>query len=140
MNEGKKPQIVLFIDWDETITSHDTLSLIAPPDDQHEGVPFAEYGKQYVEDLKRHENTWQYSSQQSTTNNAIIIPRKECNLGTGWQEYWAYQNSLDSIELASQKRIEEGGLFRNCDPKELEHRAIDKVQFRKGWPDRKSVV
>ena len=34
-------KLILFIDWDETITSHDTLSLIAPPDDQHEGKDIA---------------------------------------------------------------------------------------------------
>ncbi|PWN36502.1 uncharacterized protein FA14DRAFT_159021 [Meira miltonrushii] len=130
---GKRRQVVVFIDWDETITSHDTLSLIAPPDDKHEGVPFAEYGKAYVEDLKQHEKAWQYQESASRTGDEISIPRKGCNLGKGWEEQWAYQGSLDTVELASQKRIEEGGLFRNADPKELERRAIDKVQCRKGW-------
>lgn len=131
--KGNSRQVVVFLDWDETITSHDTLSFIAPPDDKHEGVPFAEYGKAYVEDLKQHEKAWKYTGNESETDDSISIPRKECNLGKGWEEYWAYQGSLDAVELASQKRIEEGGLFRNADPKELENRAIDKVQFRKGW-------
>lgn len=134
MKGKKKLQEILFIDWDETITSHDTLSLIAPPDEKHKGPPFAEYGKAYVEDLKQHEKEWQYLAESSKKNDKITIPRKECNLGKGWEEQWAYQESLDEVELASQKRIEEGGLFLDANPTELENRAIDNVQFRKGWP------
>lgn len=135
---NKEPQIILFIDWDETITSHDTLSLIAPPDEKHKGRPFSEYGKAYVEDLKQHEKTWQYDENAHGKDEEITIPRQHCNLGEGWKQQWAYQCSLDTIELASQKRIEEGGLFRDADPKELEHRAIDHVQFRKGWSNIKN--
>lgn len=54
-------------------------------------------------------------------------------------EQFRYLESLDPIELASQKRIEEGGLFLGCDPLELEERATT-VQLREGWDEFASTV
>lgn len=125
---------MLFLDWDETISAHDTLALIAPPDGQHPGVPFGEYGKAYMEDLAKHERTWRYEGKEddATSRDATIaVPRP--SLGADWRRQWAFLGSLDEVELASQRRIEEGGLFCHFDPLAMEKRAVEQVELRTGW-------
>lgn len=112
--------LVLFFDWDETITAHDTLALIAPPDGEHPGVPFEEYGKKYIEDLESHLKEWKEA---------------HAEFESSMDGYLAYLESLDKVELASQKRIQEGGLFRGCDIQKLEDRARRHVELRQGWKE-----
>lgn len=118
--------IILFCDWDETITSHDTLALIAPPDGEHPGVPFAEYGKAYMSHMKEHEEEWKKAN-QSTSKKQTQLDKLEAQLNL--------LQSFDSVELASQRRIEAGKLFLDCDPKGIERRASQGVEHRTGWQD-----
>jgi hypothetical protein len=109
--------VLLFIGWDETISSHDTLSLIAPPEGTHPGPPFHEYGDAYMADLKAHEES--YADQQCSTLSAQL----------------QFLASLDDIEIKSQERIEKGRLFVGFDPVAMEQRGRDHVKLRKGWKE-----
>lgn len=104
----------MFIDFDETITEKDTLSLIAPPDGDHPGPPFAHYSRAYMDDLRAHDEKYDDKKRQTI------------------EKQLRYLQSLDDVELVSQKRIEEGGLFVGFDPAKMEKRA-KKVSLRVGW-------
>ena len=106
---------MVLLDWDETVSSHDTLSLIAPPDDAHPGPAFSAYSEAYMSDLATHDES--YADKQRTTLGAQL----------------QYLESLDAVELASQRRIEEGGLFLDFDPVAMEERARERVRLRDGW-------
>ena len=115
MSYSEPRPLVLFIDFDETITEHDTLSLIAPPNGTHPGPDFSTYVDAYVADLKAHEDS--YSQDRSTLAGQLT-----------------FLESLDEIELTSQKRIEDGGLFVGFDPVKMEERAKS-VRVRRGWKE-----
>ncbi|UZJ53435.1 hypothetical protein CBS101457_002755 [Exobasidium rhododendri] len=114
-SQEKKKELVLFFDWDETVTSHDTLNAIAPPDGTHPGPAFSSYGEAYFADLKAHDAAY---------------PDKERNCIASQMKYL---ESLDEVELASQERIERGGLFEDFDSVLMDQRAVEKVRFREGW-------
>nr|CDI52783.1 conserved hypothetical protein [Melanopsichium pennsylvanicum 4] len=91
--ETPKPKLKLFFDWDETVTTHDTLSLIAPPEgNQLDGPSFSYYKQEYVSDLSKFEETF---------------GTKET-----WDQQLAFLVAIDSVEMASLNRVEQGGLFR----------------------------
>ncbi|CCF53051.1 hypothetical protein NDA11_005601 [Ustilago hordei] len=107
------PKLRLFFDWDETITSSDTLSLIAPPDStQLHGPSFDHYTEAYMSDLST------YFSSHSEPDS--------------WSAQLEFLAGIDEVEVASVGRVEEGGLFKDMPKTELLQRA-EKVQFRDGW-------
>jgi hypothetical protein len=123
----------MFMDWDETISAHDTLALIAPPDgQQQEGERFAWYGEAYMHDLQEHLRSWKEGGCDATT--MLLQEDVRDDLGHAWTGYWNYLISLDAVELASQRRIEEGGLFVGFDPRAMTERARQ-VKLRPGWSD-----
>ncbi|SPO22114.1 uncharacterized protein UTRI_02119_B [Ustilago trichophora] len=109
-----KPSLRLFFDWDETITSSDTLSLIAPPEShQLHGPSFSHYTSAYLSDLSEFETSFG--------------PRED------WQTQLKFLERIDEVELASVARVEEGGLFKGVTLSSIRERAETEVQFREGW-------
>ncbi|PWN89588.1 hypothetical protein FA10DRAFT_268118 [Acaromyces ingoldii] len=109
-------KLVLFLDWDETISAHDTLACIAPPDGTHAGPHFGWYGDEYKRDLEEHER--QFDRPRDTLDGQL-----------------AFLDSLDDVELRSQARIEDGGLFKGFDPEQMDERARRQVTLRNGWAE-----
>ncbi|CEH17097.1 hypothetical protein CBOM_03166 [Ceraceosorus bombacis] len=104
--------MLLLLDWDETLTSHDTLSLIAPPEgSQPHGAAFSTYSSAYSADLAT------YKSQHAEPRTL--------------DEQLEWLDGLDEVELKSQERIEQGGLFRGALEVDLLQRAT-RVQLRRG--------
>jgi hypothetical protein len=112
--------LVLLFDWDDTISSHDTLSLIAPPEGTHPGPPFSTYLEAYLDDLRTHEAN--YSAGPIGTITTM-------------EEQLKFLESLDTVELKSQERIESGGLFMGFDPIAMENRGRENVKLRRGWEE-----
>lgn len=109
--------MLVFTDWDETISSHDTLAAISPEDCvDAEGnvVTFTALGKAYTADMEAHTRL----RASPTTLEAQL----------------EFLDSLDAVELKSQARIEAVGLFKGFDPIAMEERARKEVSFRNGWP------
>ena len=103
----------LFFDWDETITAADTLSLIAPPEgEQLHGPAFGHYTEAYLADLSEFESSF--------------------GTRTDWERQLEFLGAIDTVEVASVSRVEQGGLFRGMPKSALLERAT-KVQFRAGW-------
>jgi hypothetical protein len=108
----------LFFDWDETISSHDTLAQIAPPEGTHPGAPFLSYSEAYMADLASHK-----SQHESLDKQISIVAQLE------------FLQSLDEVELNSQKRIEQGGLFIGFDQVAMEERGRSQVRLRSGFKE-----
>lgn len=125
--------IVLFCDWDETITAHDTLALIAPPDGVHPGPPFASYGKAYMDDMAEHDRRW--ADDRAKHAQAATTESRPSSQVVRLSVQQAYLASFDIVELASQQRIEQGALFKGCDMEAIEARARQHVQWRDGWAE-----
>ncbi|SPO23440.1 uncharacterized protein UTRI_02119 [Ustilago trichophora] len=113
-SNNSKPSLRLFFDWDETITSSDTLSLIAPPESQQlHGPSFSHYTSAYLSDLSEFE--------------ASFGPRED------WETQLKFLDRIDEVELASVARVEDGGLFKGVTLSSIRERAEREVQFRDGW-------
>ena len=113
-------KMLVLLDWDETLTSHDTLAQIAPPDGSHAGPSFAHYSKEYMSDYESHVQTYRDPDVKSIKTIA---------------EQFDFLGSLAEVELKSNQRIEEGGLFKGWDPAAAEKRARTLVQLRPGVKD-----
>jgi hypothetical protein len=109
-------QLWIFVDWDETITNHDTLSLIAPPDSDSPDAPppFSFFVEYYATLLRRHEQRFG--------------PRDTL------ERQFDYLDSLSAIENASVANVEQRGLFKGVTDDDLIERA-KQVEFRNGWED-----
>ena len=109
--------MLLFSDWDETISAHDTLSLIAPqPEELSPGATtFEDLSKAYSNDAQVH------NSQHGPAHDL--------------EGQMRFLESLDEVELKSQSRIEQSGLFRGFDLQAMEQRAASQVEFRDGWTE-----
>ncbi|EPQ28262.1 uncharacterized protein PFL1_04089 [Pseudozyma flocculosa PF-1] len=111
--QSKAPRMMVFLDWDETITAQDTLSLIAPPaGTQQDGEDFAHYTEAYMTDLSSHEQTF---GERDTL-----------------EKQTAYLESIDEVEKTSVNRVEQGGLFVGVKMADIQRRA-ETVSFRDGW-------
>jgi hypothetical protein len=112
--------LLIFADWDETITSHDTLHLIAPPDsDNSRCPPFSFFGDYYREIMAAHEKAFG--------------PRDTL------EKQLAYLVSLEAVEKASVSKVEEYGLFKDVRELDICKRA-QLVKFRAGWTNFASAM
>jgi len=111
-----KPTLWIFADWDETVTIHDTLKLIAPPDSFGPDAPppFSFFVDCYLALLSEH--------------NQSFGPRDSL------ERELQYLDSLGSVETASIRKVEEYGLFRGVREVDIRERA-QKVEFRNGWKE-----
>lgn len=109
-----EPSLRLFLDWDETITTSDTLSLIAPPEGtQLHGPSFSHYTDAYLSDMGAFESAF---GDKDT-----------------WEKQLEFLSRIDEVEVASVARVEQGGLFKGMAKADLLQRAESEVEFRHGW-------
>jgi hypothetical protein len=110
-----RPTLVLFTDWDETITARDTLSLIAPPDSPDgDRPPFSFFVDYYLNVMAAHEKAFG--------------PRHTL------EKQLEYLGSLGVVEKASVSKVEEYGLFKGVREVDICERT-KQVQFRDGWKE-----
>lgn len=104
----------LFLDYDETLTSHDTLSLIpSPSPSSSSSEDFSTYTQAYLSDMRAHENSWQ--GERNTIRGQL-----------------RFLGSLAEVERKSVARVEKGGLFVDWRPQEAEKRGREEVRLRRG--------
>lgn len=106
----------IFLDWDETLSSHDTLSHIAPDPAPSTSAPFTSYSEAYFKDLSEHSESYNIPKEEVKT-----IP-----------EQFRFLDSLEVVEKKSVSRIEDGGLFVGWDLRLAQERAKDRVELRNG--------
>ena len=111
-----RPELWIFTDWDETITSHDTLSLIAPPDSTKPNAPppFSYFSQYYSSLMSEHQKAFR---PRDTLDRQL--------------EFLA---SLKPVEKASIEKVEQEGLFKGVKEEDIRKRA-HKVKFRDGWKE-----
>ncbi|CAD6917833.1 unnamed protein product, partial [Tilletia controversa] len=126
-------------DWDETITAHDTLSLIPP---QHTTPPFADLGSAYMQDLESFHSEFQQKKNRDTTPQDLVSiyglhPGSAPHLTPELAAELEYLHALDQVELTSVNRTERSGIFVGWDPVHAQERAKSRefVQIRTGWRD-----
>jgi hypothetical protein len=113
---SNRPNLWIFVDWDETITDHDTLNLIAPPDldDPNGPPPFSFFSQYYMKLIAEHEEEF---GPRDTLERQL-----------------EYLDSMTSVENASVSKVEEHGLFKGVTNEDLYERG-KQVHFRKGWEE-----
>jgi hypothetical protein len=116
MTSPTRQPLWIFADWDETITSKDTLYLIAPPDDNkpNSSPPFSFFSEYYMS-IVADFDTW-------------FGPRDTL------ARQLEYLDELGPAEKESIRKIEELGLFKNIRIKDIKERSKD-VTFRPGWEE-----
>jgi hypothetical protein len=107
-------KLCIFTDWDETITSKDTLALIAPPDGSTGAPPFSWFGEYYMELMHDFENSF---GPRDTLERQL-----------------AFLDELRIVERKSVAMVEKRGLFKGVTIEELCGRT-KKVEFREGWKE-----
>ena len=109
-----RPQLYIFIDWDETITTHDTLSLVAPPDsnEPNSPPPFSFFSEYY--------------------SQAVVEHAKEFGPRDTLDRQLDYLASLAVVENATVAKAENEGLFKGVSETDICERA-KQVRFRDGW-------
>ena len=116
MTTTTRPQVWIFVDWDETITAHDTLHLIAAPDSNEVEAPppFFFFTDYYIKLLAEHE--------------------KEFGPRDTLERQLEYLDSLTAVENASVRNVEKHGLFKGVTNNDLFNRG-KQVRFRDGWEE-----
>ncbi|CAO1616799.1 unnamed protein product [Sympodiomycopsis kandeliae] len=114
-------KLLLLLDWDETLTRNDTLSEISPTEQElqarnYKGPSFQWFSEQYTKDYTHH---------IEQHKNEIKTITDQCQ----------FLNSLQTVELKSNTRIEEYGLFKKWNVDNACNRARNVVQLRSGVED-----
>ena len=106
----------IFADWDETITSHDTLCLVAPPNSTEPTAPppFSYFVQYYSNLISEYEHSFG--------------PRDTL------EQQLAYLQSLGPVERLIVRKVEEKGLFKGVKEEDIKKRA-QRVEFRNGWKE-----
>ncbi|PWN21623.1 hypothetical protein BCV69DRAFT_298624 [Microstroma glucosiphilum] len=117
----------LFLDFDETLSSHDTLSLIPSPPpspsssssssssstSQPDPKDFSSYTQAYLSDMRDHEAS--YGGERDTIRGQL-----------------RFLGSLADVERKSVARVEKGGLFVGWTQEDAEKRGREGVRLRRG--------
>lgn len=124
----------LFIDWDGSLTRHDTMSVLANIGYKKRRQLF-DYGQRlpniktwesfvqaYISDYDKHVSTY----------NPTRVNRKSVEQESAWLA------SLDAVEKASVQRVCDAGLFNSVSVYDIENAAKEavqdgKVELREGW-------
>lgn len=106
--------MLLVMDWDETITEHDTLSLVVPTDSEIRSIspPFSHYTDAYMQDYEKFKNERPLAAELSSLMQRLA--------------------DVDWVEKRSLDRMTEGMLFWKTRPEERQKR-ISQVAYRAGW-------
>lgn len=124
----------LFIDWDGSLTRHDTMSVLANIGYKKRKQLF-DYG-QRLPNIKTWESFVQaYMSDYDkhvSTYNPTRVNRKSVEQESAWLA------SLDAVEKASVQRVFDAGLFNSVSVYDIENAAKEavqdgKVELREGW-------
>ncbi|KAK0549561.1 Eukaryotic translation initiation factor eIF-1 [Tilletia horrida] len=129
--------LLLFFDWDETITAHDTLSLIPdPPASQ----AFSQLTDAYLTDYEAFHSHFSTSSspasQQHTAQSYHLPPPSEAvGINSKLWDKLAYLDQIDHVEHASMQRAQQIGIFRAWSLSAAKQRAASEasVKLRHGW-------
>lgn len=106
---------VLYIDWDETITQKDTLSLLAPTAEEvKEGPTFDYYQNEYV---RGHEHFVQHFGEMKTKEDLL-----------------RFVKDVKQSESESISKVIQGGLFAGTTHAQRFQR-LRLLQYRDGWAD-----
>lgn len=100
----------VILDWDETITEADTMSILSRATNDPKRWP--EFVDAYMNDLERHEETY---GQRKTLD-----------------DQFSFLGSLGPVEKASVQRIEAAGVFQGVTHTDLE-KAAEHVRIRDGF-------
>jgi 2-hydroxy-3-keto-5-methylthiopentenyl-1-phosphate phosphatase len=111
---SSRRKLWIFIDWDETITAKDTLSLIAPPDGSTGAPPFRSFGDYYVKIMDEFDRDF---GPRNTLERQL-----------------EFLDKLKVVEKQSVGNVEKRGLFKGVTEEELCERA-KRVMFREGWKE-----
>ena len=115
--------ILLFLDWDSTLTERTTLPLIASIATYPKQHPqLVDLSKSYDHDLNVHDAAY----------------RPPASFRKALNQEVEYLNSLGVVEKASIARIEDSGIFKSVKPSDIEHVATSCIEdgvirLRKGW-------
>lgn len=119
--------INLFLDWDGTLTKHDTilpLTRIGYKANESKGIttrPWDEIVNAYLQDLEAHNSSYEPAKAARTTI----------------EQESAYLASLKAVEVASVRRVDEAGIFANVTTELLmgtaEALRSGEVEMREGW-------
>lgn len=102
---SNRPRLLLFLDWDGTLTPTSTLPLIASIATSPAPHPtLAALSAAYAHDLTTHDGTYTPPKRDRTT-----VPQE-----------LAYLDSLRPVERASIERVEAAGLFRGVGTREVD--------------------
>jgi hypothetical protein len=133
-SSSKDYNIHLFIDWDGSLTCHDTMSVLANIGykkrrqlfDQGQRLPsiksWESFVQAYLSDYDKHVSTY----------NPTRVDRKSVEQECAWLA------SLDAVEKASAQRVRDAGLFDCVSVYDVENAAKEaiqdrKVELREGW-------
>lgn len=106
-------KMIVLMDWDETISAHDTLALVAPPPGtQMLGPDFSSYTDAYMSDMDEYTKSF---GERDTLERQM-----------------AFLEGLDTVEQMSVARVESGQLFKGVSMADLLSRAKT-VELREGW-------
>ena len=123
LDEERQRPILIFVDWDSTLTTASTLTLITSIQswpNQHPNIKAI--SEAYVQDMQMHEAECPIPAAQRPS----------------LEQESTYLESLTAVEAASLKRIEDAGMFRDVDQDMITKAARDcisedKVSLRRGW-------
>ncbi|KAI9870045.1 MAG: hypothetical protein M1830_004754 [Pleopsidium flavum] len=127
------PIHLLLLDWDSTLTTHDTLFLVAGIGYTHSKnnplPPWTDISEAYISDYKRHEENYRPRREE----------RKTLDQELRWLE------SLRGVERSSVERVERAGIFKGvkgCDVESVTHDAVvrRRVNLRPGWASLLNLV
>ena len=100
-----------FLDWDGTVTTTDTLSIVASigyRKNRNENLlPWSHFSEAYRSDYESH------AARHKPNENS----------GISFEQFFAWQESLVEVERASLERVERSGMFANLREREVDEAA-----------------
>ncbi|ANB13670.1 hypothetical protein AWJ20_4613 [Sugiyamaella lignohabitans] len=109
---------VLVTDWDETVTSEDTMAVLSQAAYDHKTnfhPPWEYFGDMYYKDYEK------YACNYNERRGSL-------------QEEAEFLSGLKQVELESVTRVENSGLFKDV-PESMVRSQASKVKIRQGWWD-----
>lgn len=120
------PRVQVFIDWDGTITKHDTMEEVARVGYKKnpETQPWSDIVRAYLDDYRFHRDSYAPLKDQ----------RKTIKEESEWLE------SLSEVETRSVERVRDAGLFLGVNKNDMSEAAAEaldngNIKLREGWKD-----
>lgn len=111
-----------FLDWDGTLTTHDTLSIVASIG--------------YNKNKNRHQEPelppWSYFSETYKTDYDALLAKLKSegreSTPTSLNDYLKFQERMVDVERASVERVEQAGIFANVTTTDIDNAAEEAMQ------------